>query len=117
MLVNRVAVFARPSLAAWNPGRLSPALPQALATELQAAILADVLDAARSINRRDYEPERESRSGLDATRPSPAELPGSLLRENDRLRFDLLKADADRYPAQYRAFIERYLQRLNGSPR
>ena len=85
--------------------------------ERQNRILSRMLDAARSINRRDYDPQRESRPGVDPTRPSPAELPPSLLRENDRLRFDLLKADADRYPAQYRAFIESYLQRLNGSPK
>lgn len=85
--------------------------------ERQNRVLSRMLDAARSINRRDYDPERESRSGVDPNRPSPAELPPSLLRENDRLRFDLLKADADRYPAQYRAFIESYLQRLNGSPK
>jgi len=85
--------------------------------ERQNRVLSRMLDAARSINRRDYDPERESRVGIDPNRASPAELPPSLLRENDRLRFDLLKADADRYPAQYRAFIERSLQRLNGSPR
>jgi hypothetical protein len=85
--------------------------------ERQNKILSRMLDAARSINRRDYDPERESRTGQDVPRRSPAELPAAMLRENDRLRFDLLKADADRYPAQYRAFIERYLQRLNGSPR
>jgi len=39
------------------------------------------------------------------------------MRENDRLRLDLLKAEADRYPAQYRAFIEAYLRSLNGSQR
>ncbi len=81
----------------------------------QTRILSRMLDAARSINRRDYDPQRESRTGVDVTRPSPAALPEAMLRENDRLRFDLLKADADRYPAQYRAFIEAYLQRLNGS--
>jgi len=85
--------------------------------ERQNRILSRMLDAARSINRRDYDPQRESRTGADLDRPSPAELPPSLLRESDRLRFDLLKADADRYPAQYRAFIESYLQRLNGSPK
>ncbi|MCC6349460.1 MAG: hypothetical protein IT347_07705 [Candidatus Eisenbacteria bacterium] len=85
--------------------------------ERQNRILSRMLDAARSLNRRDYDPQRESRTGVDAARPSPAELPPSLLRENDRLRFDLLKADADRYPSQYRAFIESYLQRLNGSPK
>lgn len=85
--------------------------------ERQNRILSRMLDAARSINRRDYDPEREAHTGVDPNRPSPAELPPSMLSEQDRLRYDLLKADADRYPAQYRAFIESYLQRLNGSPR
>jgi hypothetical protein len=85
--------------------------------ERQNRILSRLLDAQRSINRRDYDPRRESRVGDDVSRPSPAPLPASLLRENDRLRLGLMKADADRYPAQYRALIERYLRRLNGEPR
>jgi hypothetical protein len=85
--------------------------------EKQTRILSRMLDAQRSVNRRDFDPERESRVGEDTARPSPAELPKDLLRENDRLRLGLLKTDADRYPAQYRAFIESYLRSLNGSPR
>ena len=50
-------------------------------------------------------------------RTSPGELPAELLRENDRLRLDLLKAEADRYPARYRAYVEAYLRSLNGSRR
>jgi hypothetical protein len=83
----------------------------------QQHILSRMLDAQRSVNRRDFDPERESRPGQDLTRRSPGELPADLLRETDRLRLDLLKAEADRYPAQYRAFIETYLRALNGSPR
>ena len=45
---------------------------------------------------------------------NPGPIPPELLRQNDRLRLDLLKAGSDRYPAQYRAFIEEYLRRLNG---
>ena len=85
--------------------------------EKQTRILSRMLDATRSLNRRDYDPERESRPGEDLARQSPAELPRELLRESDRLRLGLLKAEADRYPAQYRAFIETYLKALNGSPR
>ena len=85
--------------------------------EKQARILSRMLDATRSLNRRDFEPERESRPGQELAQRSPAELPPELLRESDRLRLDLLKAEADRYPAQYRAFIEAYLRSLNGSPR
>jgi hypothetical protein len=83
----------------------------------QQRILSRLLDAQRSLNRRDFDPQRESRPGEDIARSSPAELPADLLRENDRLRLDLLKADADRYPVQYRAFVEAYLRSLNGSRR
>jgi hypothetical protein len=83
----------------------------------QQHILSRLLDAQRSLNRQDFDPERESRPGEDVARGSPAELPAELMRETDRLRLDLLKADADRYPAQYRAFIESYLRSLNGTRR
>jgi DNA repair exonuclease SbcCD ATPase subunit len=83
----------------------------------QQRILSRLLDAQRSVNRRDFEPQRESRPGEDVVRRSAPELPPDLLKESDRLRLDLLKAEADRYPAQYRAFVEAYLRRLNGSRR
>jgi hypothetical protein len=82
--------------------------------EKQQRILSRLLDAQRSINRRDFNPERESRTGEDIARRSAPELPQELLREADRLRLDLLKAEADRYPAQYRTFVEAYLRKLNG---
>ena len=81
----------------------------------QQHILSRLLDAQRSVNRQDFDPRRESRPGEDASRTSPPALPEAMLRESDRLRLDLLKAQADRYPAQYRAFIEAYLRALNGS--
>ena len=83
----------------------------------QTQILSRLLDAQRSIHRRDFDPEREARRGEDVARPSPAALSRDLFRENDRLRQDLLKADADRVPSQYRALIEAYLRALNGSPK
>lgn len=45
---KRVAVFARPFTTGQVQTRLSPALPPASVAELQAALLADTLDAARS---------------------------------------------------------------------
>jgi hypothetical protein len=83
----------------------------------QTQILSRLLDAQRSIHRRDFDPEREARRGEDVAHPSPAALSKDLLRENDRLRQDLLKADADRVPSQYRTLIEAYLRALNGSPK
>lgn len=80
----------------------------------QQHILSRLLDAQRSVNRQDFEPRRESRPGEDAGRAAPPGLPAEMLRESDRLRLDLLKAQSDRYPSQYRAFIEAYLRALNG---
>lgn len=85
--------------------------------EKQIRILSRMLDAQRSINRRDFDPERESRVGAEVPQRPPGEIPAELLRATDRLRLDLLKAEADRYPAQYRAFIESYLRALNGARR
>ena len=81
----------------------------------QQRILSRLLDAQRSVNRRDLDPQREAELARDLAHPSPGALPAEALRENDRLRLDLLKAAADRYPAQYRAFIQRYLEALNRS--
>jgi hypothetical protein len=81
----------------------------------QTQILSRLLDAARSIHRRDFDPEREARRGEDVAHPSPAALSDDLFRENDRLRQDLLKADADRVPARYRSLIEAYLRSLNAT--
>ena len=83
----------------------------------QTQILSRLLDAQRSVHRRDFDPEREARRGEDVAHPSPAALPRELFRENDRLRQDLLKADADRVPSRYRSLIEAYLRALNGATR
>lgn len=93
-------------------GQMDPSLEQQ-----QTKILSRLLDASRSINRRDFDPEREARRAEDIARPSPAALSRDLFRENDRLRQDLLKADADRVPARYRTLIEAYLKSLNEAPR
>ena len=83
----------------------------------QTNILSRLLDASRSMNRRDFDPEREARRGEDVTHESAAPLSRELFRTNDRLRQDLLKADADRVPARYRALIEAYLRSLSEAPR
>jgi hypothetical protein len=85
--------------------------------EKQQRILSRLLDAQRSVNRRDFDPERESKPGVDVAGASPAEIPADLLRQSDRFRQDLLKSELDRYPAQYRSFVEAYLRSLNGSRR
>ena len=86
-------------------------------TNKQDRILSRMLDAQRSVNRRDFDPQREAELAQDVAHASPAPLPAELLRSTDKLKLDLLKAAADRYPAQYRALIERYLKALDGSAR
>lgn len=91
--------------------------PGADLEQKQNRILSRLLDASRSVNRRDFDPERESRPGEEVARSSPAPLPADLLGQTDRLRSGLLKAEADRFPAQYRPYIEAYLRSLNEARR
>jgi hypothetical protein len=84
--------------------------------EKQERILSRMLDAQRSVNQRDLDPQRISRPGEDVARESPPPLPPELLRSADRARAALLKAEADRYPPQFRPFVEAYLRSLNRSP-
>lgn len=93
-------------------GRLDPELEQQ-----QTRILSRLLDASRSLNRRDHDPEREAQRAGEVAASSPAPLSRDLFRESDRLRQDLLKAEADRVPTRYRALIEAYLRSLNEAPR
>src|SRR5262249_20358126 len=58
--------------------------------EKQNRILSRMLDAQRSVNRRDLEPERISRPGEDVARASPPPLPPEVLGASDRARAALL---------------------------
>lgn len=81
----------------------------------QEKILSRMLDAQRSLNRRDFDDDRESRSGRDPARTAPADLRASLLEREARARYDLLRAQAEKYPGEYRALVESYLRRLGTS--
>ncbi len=80
--------------------------------ERQQKILSRMLDATRSIHRRDYEEQRQSNHGVDIPRPSPADLRAELLKKADRVQGDLLRAQAEKYPCEYRNLVEAYLRRL-----
>jgi len=81
----------------------------------QEKILSRMLDAQRSLNRRDFDEKRESRTGLDVPRTAPADLRAGLLEREQRARYDLLRARAEKYPGEYRALVEAYLRRLGAS--
>ena len=78
----------------------------------QQKILSRMLDAQRSLNKRDFDDQRESHQGRDAFRPTPAALRAELLKREDRVRSDLLRAQAEKYPGEYRSLVEAYLRRL-----
>jgi len=81
----------------------------------QQKILSRMLDAQRSLNKRDFDDQRESRVGQDIARPTPAMLRAELLRREDRVRSDLLRAQAEKYPGEYRSLVEAYLRRLGAT--
>jgi hypothetical protein len=78
----------------------------------QEKILSRMLDAQRSLNRRDFDDQRESRSGVTVARTPPADLRAALLEREARARYDLLRAQAEKYPGEYRSLVESYLRRL-----
>jgi hypothetical protein len=81
-------------------------------TATQEKILSRMLDAQRSLNRRDFDDDREARTGRDVARSAPAELRATLLEREARARYDLLRAQAEKYPGEYRSLVEAYLRRL-----
>ncbi len=81
----------------------------------QQKILSRMLDAQRSLNKRDFDAQRESNTGHDLTRPTPAALRAGLLKREDRVRSDLLRAQAEKYPGEYRSLVEAYLRRLGAT--
>jgi hypothetical protein len=79
----------------------------------QEQILGRLLDATRSIRQREMSPERESKTGTLAMRPSPPPLPENMLRRNRSLAEDVLRGSSDRYPSQYRRLVEEYFRALS----
>jgi hypothetical protein len=78
----------------------------------QENILSKLLDAQKSLNERDYEKERESKSGDNVARNIPAELelnsPGSL----NKIRDELNKAVKEGYSRDYEELIRKYYEIL-----
>lgn len=80
----------------------------------QERILSRLLDAQRSINERDYEKERESFTGQNINRKSPAEINLSTERGKDLIRDELNKAGREGYSKDYENLIRKYFEALQG---
>jgi hypothetical protein len=81
--------------------------------ERQQRILSRLLDAQRSVRRRDYARRRLSRPGeLPVTPNSPERLAPHLEEEPREFREDLLRALTERYPPEYEPVIRAYFRSL-----
>jgi len=78
----------------------------------QENILNKLLDAQRSINERDYEKKRESRSSETVLRESPAELNISNPNALNKIRDELNKAVKEGYLRDYEDLIRKYYETL-----
>ena len=80
----------------------------------QQKILSRMLDASRSINKRDYNNERQSSPGQDVAGKSPAEL--NLSNSNSEQDQEMLKLIRRSFPPEYQKIILRYYQLLKKTP-
>lgn len=80
----------------------------------QERILSKLLEAQRSINERDFEKERESKTGESFIRNSPPELMLQSEQGKDMLRDELMKAIREGYSKDYEEIIRKYYERLKG---
>ena len=82
------------------------------AVDRQKRILSRLLDAQRSLRRRDYTRERRSSIGEAYRRSSPDALADDITQARRELREDLLRAMQREYPAEYRELIRAYFESL-----
>lgn len=78
----------------------------------QENILSKLLDAQKSINERDYEKERESRSGETANRDLPPELNLSSPNAQNKIKDELNKAVKEGFSRDYEDLIRKYYELL-----
>jgi len=78
----------------------------------QERILSRMLDAQRSINERDFEENRQSQTGTDIGRQSPAEIDLSSQDVHDKLRDELIRAMKEGYKKDYENLIRKYFEAL-----
>ncbi|HEX5031087.1 MAG TPA: hypothetical protein VFX78_06495 [Candidatus Eisenbacteria bacterium] len=80
--------------------------------ERQQKILSRLLDAPRSVEKRDYSRKRTSRPGLDVVRSSPEALSGDLLKSKPSLAALLARGSRDPIAPRYRATVDEYFQSI-----
>ena len=79
--------------------------------ERQERILSRLLDAQKSVHRREYSRKRKAETGTEFNRRSP-EFPSDLMEENERLLDIIKKALQEKYPRKYERLIKAYFKSL-----
>lgn len=82
----------------------------------QERILSRLLDAMKSQRERDFDKERESRSGVDVVRNSPPSLDSGADRNRPELR-DQLRSREQGYTKDYEYMIRKYFEALGTAAR
>ena len=77
----------------------------------QEGILSRMLDAQKSVNRRDYSNKRQSEQGTDVVRKSPT-LPEGFTGDEEGLSEMVRKALDEGYPKQYEKLIRAYFKSI-----
>jgi len=78
----------------------------------QEKILSKMLDAQRSVNERDYEKDRESFTGRNIQRQSPANLDLNSEQGKNKIRDELNRAVQEGYSKDYEELIRKYYEAL-----
>ncbi|MGE5806019.1 MAG: DUF4175 family protein [Ignavibacteria bacterium] len=78
----------------------------------QERILSRMLDAQRSVNERDFEKKRESKTGENIVRESPEELNLTSEKGKDKLRDELNRTAREGYLKDYEILIRKYFEAL-----
>ncbi len=78
--------------------------------DIQERIVSRMLDASRSLHKRDYNKERESRSGGDVFSQGGAALPESEAQK--QLRRDILRALESGTPEEYQELVRQYFRAI-----
>lgn len=91
-------------------GRLTPET-----LKRQERILSRLLDASRSMNERDFEKKRESKTGVNVFRQSPGEIDMSTQEGKEKAWKDFLKSIEQGYTKDYEQLIKDYFKALRNT--
>ena len=80
--------------------------------ERQQRILSRLLDAPRSVEKRDYSRRRTSRPGVDVVRSSPGALSPELMKSRPSLAALLARGGRDPVSPRYRPVVDQYFEAL-----